>query len=68
LIAQPKAELLVRLTPWLGLRAEGGYVYGVNLRENWRAIGMGDEQYDIKNSPNTDHKGISFSVGPWFGF
>lgn len=68
LIAQPKAELLVRILPWLGLRAEGGYVYGVNLRENWRAIGMGDEQYNIKNSPNTSHNGISFSVGPWFGF
>lgn len=67
-IAQPKAELLLRLTSWMGLRAESGYVYGVNLRENWRVVGMGDELYDVKNSPNTNHSGITFSVGPWFGF
>jgi len=68
LLAQPRAELLVRFTPWLGLRAEGGYMYGVNLREDWRVIGMGEEQYEVVDSPNTKYEGITFSIGPWFGF
>jgi hypothetical protein len=68
LIAQPRAELLVRFTPWLGIRAEGGYVYGINLREDWRVIGMGEEEYEVTDSPNTKYEGITFSVGPWFGF
>ncbi len=68
IIAQPKAEVLVRFLPWLGIRAEGAYVYGINLREDWRVIGMGEEQYEVSGSPNTKYEGITFSVGPWFGF
>jgi len=68
LIAQPRAELLVRFTPWLGIRAEGGYVYGINLRDDWRVIGMGEEEYEVSGSPNTKYEGSTFSVGPWFGF
>lgn len=68
LLAQPRAELLLRFTPWLGIRAEGGYAYGINLREDWRVIGMGDEQYEITGSPNTNYQGFTFTVGPWFGF
>lgn len=68
LIAQPRAELLVRFLPWLGIRAEGGYAYGINLRENWRVIGMGEEEYEVSGSPNTKYEGITFTVGPWFGF
>jgi hypothetical protein len=43
-------------------------MYGVNLREDWRVIGMGEEQYEVVDSPNTKYEGITFSIGPWFGF
>lgn len=68
LLAQPRAELLIRFLPWLGIRAEGGYAYGISLREDWRVIGMGEEEYEVTNSPNTKYEGITFTVGPWFGF
>lgn len=68
LLVQPKAELMVRLLPWLGIRAEAGYVYGYSPTSGWKLEGMDNETIDIKNSPNTEYQGLTASIGPWFGF
>lgn len=67
-LVQPRAELMYRILPWLGLRAEGGYAYGYALTEDWRVRGMEGDGYTIKNSPKTKYEGFTVSIGPWFGF
>lgn len=68
LLVQPKAEVLVRLLSWMGIRGEAGYVYGYSPSNGWKVEGVNNETIDIKNSPDTEYQGYSFSVGPWFGF
>lgn len=68
LMVQPRAELLYRLLPWLGLRAEVAYNYGYAPEEGWKAS-IGDAAaYDAINSPDTPFQGLQISAGPWFGF
>ena len=68
MIVQPKAELMYRLLNWLSIRAEVGYVYGYTGKEGWQVQGLADETFYVKNSPNTPYRGLTFSIGPWFGF
>lgn len=68
LLVQPRAELLVRLLNWLALRGEVGYLYGYPVTDDWKVSGIGEDTFDIQNSPNTKMQSITFSVGPWFGF
>ncbi|MDP3113316.1 MAG: PDZ domain-containing protein [Candidatus Cloacimonadaceae bacterium] len=68
LMVQPRAELLVRMLPWFGLRAEGGYTYGYAPYKGWRMMGMKDEMIEIQNSPDTKLEGFNITIGPWFGF
>jgi membrane-associated protease RseP (regulator of RpoE activity) len=68
ILVQPKAEVLVRLLSWMGIRGEAGYVYGYAPSSGWKVQGMDGETIDVKNSPDTEYQGLSFSVGPWFGF
>jgi len=68
LLVQPKAEVLVRLLSWMGIRGEAGYVYGYSPSKGWKVEGVNNETIDIKQSPDTEYQGLSFSVGPWFGF
>ena len=68
LLVQPRAELMYRFLPWLGLRAEVGYAYGYPLTEDWRVQGLDNENYEVTNSPNTKYEGLTLSIGPWFGF
>lgn len=68
LVVLPRAELMYRLTSWLGLRAEVGYAYGYAPHEGWRVKGMNGDSFDISGSPDTKFQGINFSIGPWFGF
>ncbi len=67
ILVQPRVELMYRLLSWLSLRAEGGYLYGYSLHQDWRTTLTGDT-FETKNSPNTEYKGYSLSIGPWFGF
>jgi len=64
---QGNFEVLYRLLPWLALRAEVGYIYGVTSGNGWRAE-FEDQSYSVKDSPHTPFEGWTFSVGPWFGF
>lgn len=68
LVVQPRMELMYRLLPWMGIRAEGGYTYGYSPSEGWRVQGMNGETFEITNSPNTSFQGFNISIGPWFGF
>ncbi|HPM03244.1 MAG TPA: PDZ domain-containing protein [Candidatus Cloacimonadota bacterium] len=67
IIAQPKAELLYRLTSWLGIRAEGGYIASYGWSNGWEANLTGDT-FEVTGSPNTKFDSYTVSVGPWFGF
>ena len=68
LLVQPKAELMVRLLSLLALRGEVGYFYGYAITDDWKVSGIGEDTFDIQNSPNTKMESITFSIGPWFGF
>ena len=64
----PKAELMYRLLSWLAIRAEVGYVWGYAPDKGWKVTGQDGNMYDISGSPDTTLQGLTFSIGPWFGF
>lgn len=64
----PKAELMYRLLSWLAIRAEVGYLWGYAPDKGWKVRGQDDNMYDISGSPDTTLQGLTFSIGPWFGF
>ncbi len=68
LVAQPKAEFIYSILPWLGIRAEAGYAYGYAPKKGWRVKGSGDDTFLMAGSPNSPFQGLSLSVGPWFSF
>lgn len=67
LVVQPRIGLLIRVLPWMSIRAEGGYVYGYSWYKGWKAT-VGDNTYAVKNSPDTALQGATASVGLWFGY
>ncbi|MGC9361513.1 MAG: PDZ domain-containing protein [Candidatus Syntrophosphaera sp.] len=67
-VVQPKVELMYRLLSWFALRAEVGYIYGIPTYNGWYVTDINDNNYKIEDSPDTTFQGLSFSVGPWFGF
>ncbi len=68
IIVHPKIELMYRLTSWLALRAEGGYVYGYSWHNDWKNSVCGDTYSVTGKDNNTKYEGLTVSVGPWFGF
>lgn len=66
IVFQPKAEVLYRVTSWLGFRAEAGYMLGYSKNKGWKVAN--DSNATVKNSPDTKLDGLTFSIGPWFGF
>jgi len=66
IVFQPKAEFLYNLLSWLAIRGEVGYMMGYSSKDGWEVTNNSDAQ--VKNSPNTSFDGLTFSVGPWFGF
>jgi len=67
IIAQPKVELLYRLTGWLALRAEGAYIASYGWSNGWNTKLTGDT-FESTGSPNTKFDTFTISAGPWFGF
>ena len=67
ILFQPKAMLMYRILPWLGIRGEFGYMLDYSYHKGWYAENI-HEDIEIKNSPDTEFRGMTFSVGPWFGF
>jgi hypothetical protein len=68
ILVQPRAEIMVRLLSWLGIRGEVGYIYGYGPHSGWKVTYSDGENYELKGSPDTPFEGMTFSVGPWFGF
>jgi hypothetical protein len=68
ILVQPRAEVMVRLLSWLGIRAEAGYLYGYGPTSGWKVRHTEGEAYELKNSPDTPFEGLTVTVGPWFGF
>jgi len=68
LVAQPKAEVMFRILSWLAIRGEVNYTYGYSPQKGWKIRGFSSEEFNVTGSPSTEYQGISYSVGPWFGF
>ncbi|PKN73799.1 MAG: hypothetical protein CVU50_01030 [Candidatus Cloacimonetes bacterium HGW-Cloacimonetes-3] len=68
IVVQPRAELMLRLLPWMGIRAEAGYTYGYAPKEGWRVKGLNKDNFEVLHSPNTEYQGLNVTIGPWFGF
>ncbi len=68
LIFQPKAMVMYRLTKWLAIRAEAGYLLGYSFKTGWDAK-MADDTFEVRESPASHfYDGFTLSIGPWFGF
>lgn len=67
IVLQPRVGLLIRVLPWMAIRAEGGYAYGYSWHKGWKAM-VGNDSYVIQNSPDTPFQGATASVGLWFGY
>jgi hypothetical protein len=68
LLVQPRAEVMVRILSWLGIRGEVGYMYGYAPRNGWTVQHMDTETFELSGAPDTPYQGLTVSVGPWFGF
>ena len=73
-IVQPRVEAMLRLTDWMRLRAEYGYLYGYSFDTGWNTIvesedyDWGRETYELNGSPDTKLEAPTISLGLWFGF
>ena len=67
IIFQPKAVAMYRILDWLAIRAEGGYIMSHPLESGWKA-NLSGNHYTVNDSPNSPFDGITFTIGPWFGF
>ena len=73
-IAHPRASLMLKLTPWMRLKAEYGYLYGYSFSDGWNttlgdgSIEMEKESYELDGSPATELAASTISLGLWFGF
>jgi hypothetical protein len=68
LVFQPKAMLHYRITPWLSIRSEIGYYMGFSFKNGWEAE-IGEDSFEVLQSPDSNfYDGITFTIGPWFGF
>ncbi len=73
-IVHPRASLMLKLTSWMRLKAEYGYMYGYPFSDGWKTTledGNMDSQkdtYQLAGSPNTTLEASTVSLGLWFGF
>jgi hypothetical protein len=73
-IVHPRANMMIRLTSWMRLRAEVGYLYAYPFASGWEADLTGGniedqkDGWEIGNSPDTDISARTLSLGLWFGF
>ncbi|MEA3287563.1 MAG: PDZ domain-containing protein [Candidatus Marinimicrobia bacterium] len=73
-IVHPRASLMLKLTSWMRLKAEYGYLYGYSFSEGWNttlgnsSVNIEQDSYELVGSPNTALEASTISVGLWFGF
>jgi len=66
MVFQPKIMAMYRILGWLGFRAEVGYMTSYSSK-GWQIERNGEDIKGI-NIPSADMNGLTFSIGPWFGF
>lgn len=73
-IIHPRVNVMLRLTSWMRLKAEYGYLYGYSFTDGWNTT-LGDvgvdvkkDTYELVGSPTTELNAPSISLGLWFGF
>lgn len=75
-IVHPRASVMFRLTSWMRLRAEYGYLYGYGFSDGWKttlgnsAIDTNLETYELSGSAGklSELSAPTMSLGLWFGF
>jgi len=73
-IVHPRASLMVKLTSWMRLKAEYGYLYGYAFSDGWKTtlgsgtVDVNQDSYELVGSPNTELQASTISLGLWFGF
>lgn len=73
-IVHPRASVMLKLTGWMRLKAEYGYLYGYAFNDGWKTtLGGGslddrDNSYELVGSPDTELNASTVSLGLWFGF
>lgn len=66
ILFQPKLSFMWRILDWLSIRSEAAYMISYSSK-GWKAEQNG-ESVKLINAPETDMNGLTFSIGPWFGF
>ncbi|MBT3227538.1 MAG: hypothetical protein HN355_00545, partial [Candidatus Marinimicrobia bacterium] len=75
-IAHPRASVMIRLTGWMRLRAEYGYLYGYGFSDGWKttlgnnALDTELDTYELGGSAGklSELSAPTMSLGLWFGF
>ena len=65
-VFHPNITMLYRITPWLAIRAQAGYMLSYSPK-GWKVEKNG-ESISATNKPESNLNALSFSIGPWFGF
>jgi len=75
-IAHPRANVMIKLTSWMRLRAEYGYLYGYGFSDGWKTT-LGNNALDSEldtyelvgsNGKLSELGANTISLGLWFGF
>lgn len=66
MVFQPKVMAMYRILSWLSFRAEVGYMTSYSSK-GWEVERNG-EKIKGENVPSSNMDGLTFSIGPWFGF
>lgn len=75
-IVHPRANVMIKLTSWMRLKAEYGYLYGYGFTDGWKTT-LGDatletetESYTLGGSTGkqSELSAKTISLGLWFGF
>jgi len=75
-VVHPRANAMIKLTSWMRLRAEYGYLYGYGFSNGWKTT-LGNGSFDtetdtyelVGSSGKLDELGTTtISLGLWFGF
>jgi hypothetical protein len=75
-IVHPRASVMVKLTSWMRLRAEYGYLYGYGFSDGWKttlgnsALDKEMDTYELGGSTGklSELSAPTMSLGLWFGF
>jgi hypothetical protein len=75
-IVHPRASVMFRLTSWMRLRAEYGYLYGYGFSDGWKttlgnnALDTDLDTYELGGSAGklSELSAPTMSLGLWFGF